>query len=48
MKKVMTRGNCIIALDPKHFRATEVESLLGDSSKAKKELGWFPKTLLKN
>ena len=39
-------GNCIIAIDPKYFRATEVESLLGDSSKAKKELDWHPKTSL--
>ena len=40
------KGNCIVAIDPKYFRATEVESLLGDSSKAKKELGWHPKTSL--
>jgi len=32
----------IIYVDPKYFRPTEVESLLGDSSKAKKELGWEP------
>jgi GDPmannose 4,6-dehydratase len=32
----------VIYVDPKYFRPTEVESLLGDSSKAKKELGWEP------
>jgi len=32
----------IIYVDPKYFRPTEVESLLGDSSKAKEELGWEP------
>lgn len=31
-----------IKIDPKYFRPTEVESLLGDPSKAKKELGWNP------
>ena len=30
-------------IDPKYFRPTEVESLLGDSSKAKNDLGWHPK-----
>jgi GDPmannose 4,6-dehydratase len=33
----------IIAVDERYFRPTEVESLLGDASKAKKELGWEPK-----
>jgi GDPmannose 4,6-dehydratase len=33
----------IIKIDPKYFRPTEVETLLGDPSKAKKELGWEPK-----
>jgi GDPmannose 4,6-dehydratase len=36
-------GNCIIAIDPRYFRPTEVESLLGDPSKAHKKLGWSPK-----
>lgn len=36
-------GKCIIAIDPKYFRPTEVESLLGDSSKAKNILNWAPK-----
>ena len=33
----------IIKIDTNYYRPTEVESLLGDSSKAKKELGWAPK-----
>lgn len=36
-------GNCIVAVDPRYFRPTEVESLLGDPSKAKAKLGWQPK-----
>jgi len=37
-------GRCIVAVDPRYFRPTEVESLLGDPSKAKQKLGWEPKT----
>jgi GDPmannose 4,6-dehydratase len=37
-------GKCIIEVDPRYFRPTEVDILLGDPSKAKKELGWQPKT----
>jgi GDPmannose 4,6-dehydratase len=33
-----------IAIDPRYFRPTEVEQLLGDASKAKKKLGWQPTT----
>ena len=36
-------GQIIIKVDPRYFRPTEVESLLGDASKAKRELGWEPK-----
>jgi len=36
-------GKTIIKIDPRHFRPTEVDLLLGDASKAKKELGWEPK-----
>jgi len=35
-------GNCIVAVDPRYFRPAEVETLLGDPSKAKKKLGWVP------
>jgi GDPmannose 4,6-dehydratase len=36
-------GKLIVAVDPSYFRPTEVETLLGDSTKAKKNLGWSPK-----
>jgi len=36
-------GKIIIEVDPRYFRPSEVESLLGDSSKAREELGWKPK-----
>jgi len=34
---------CIVSVDPRYFRPTEVETLLGDPSKAKQKLGWEPK-----
>ena len=37
----------MVAVDPRYFRPTEVESLLGDASKAKKKLGWTPKITFK-
>jgi GDPmannose 4,6-dehydratase len=37
-------GNCIVAVDPRYFRPTEVESLLGDPTKAREKLGWTPRT----
>ena len=37
----------IIRIDERYFRPTEVDLLLGDASKAKKELGWKPKTNIK-
>jgi len=40
-------GNCIVEVDPRYFRPTEVETLLGDPSKAKEKLGWTPKTTFK-
>lgn len=36
-------GKCIVAVDPRYFRPTEVETLLGDPSKANEKLGWTPK-----
>lgn len=36
-------GKIIVEIDPKYFRPTEVESLLGDPSKAKEKLGWIAK-----
>lgn len=40
------QGVCRVAVDPRYFRPTEVESLLGDASKARRQLGWEPKTEL--
>src|SRR3954453_7480388 len=37
-------GNQIVAVDPRYFRPTEVETLLGDPSKAREKLGWVPRT----
>lgn len=37
-------GDTIVRVDPRYFRPTEVETLLGDPSKAKEKLGWEPKT----
>ncbi|MBZ5761974.1 GDP-mannose 4,6-dehydratase [Rhizobium sp. VS19-DR104.2] len=37
-------GKVIIRVDPRYFRPTEVETLLGDPTKAKEKLGWVPKT----
>ena len=36
-------GQCIVAVAPRYFRPTEVETLLGDASKARNKLGWTPK-----
>ncbi len=37
-------GSVVVRVDPRYFRPTEVETLLGDPRKAKEELGWVPKT----
>lgn len=37
-------GKMIVKVDPRYFRPTEVETLLGDASKAKQKLGWTPET----
>ena len=41
-------GKCIVAIDPRSFRPTEVETLLGDASKAREKLGWTPKITFKD
>ena len=38
------KGRCIVAIDPRYFRPAEVETLLGDASKARRKLGWKPRT----
>jgi GDPmannose 4,6-dehydratase len=37
------QGRCIVQVDPRYFRPTEVETLLGDATKAREKLGWTPK-----
>jgi GDPmannose 4,6-dehydratase len=37
-------GRLVVAVDPRYFRPTEVETLLGDPTKAHRELGWKPRT----
>jgi len=38
----MKIGDIVVKIDPRYFRPTEVETLLGDPSKAKTKLGWAP------
>jgi GDPmannose 4,6-dehydratase len=38
----------LVKVDPRYFRPTEVDQLLGDPAKAKKLLGWTPTTLFKD
>jgi GDPmannose 4,6-dehydratase len=40
-------GKPIVVVDPRYFRPTEVESLLGDATKARTQLGWTPKITFK-
>jgi GDPmannose 4,6-dehydratase len=42
-KGIDREGNAVVAVDPRYYRPTEVETLLGDASKARRELGWEPK-----
>ena len=39
-------GDVIVRVDPRYFRPTEVETLLGDATKAREKLGWVPKISL--
>ena len=48
MKAFDQNGKCIIECDKRYYRPTEVETLLGDSSKAKKLLKWKPKISFKS
>jgi GDPmannose 4,6-dehydratase len=38
----LTKGDIIVRIDPRYFRPSEVETLLGDAAKARKRLGWVP------
>ncbi|MDP1526089.1 MAG: GDP-mannose 4,6-dehydratase [Rhodocyclaceae bacterium] len=42
-KGVDANGKQVVAVDPRYFRPTEVETLLGDPTKAREKLGWTPK-----
>ena len=37
-------GRVMVKVDRRYFRPTEVDALLGDASKARRELGWYPET----
>jgi GDPmannose 4,6-dehydratase len=39
-------GKTVVRVNPKFYRPAEVELLIGDPAKAKRELGWEPKTTL--
>ncbi len=39
----VNEGDVIVAIDPRYFRPTEVDALLGNAAKAKQKLGWVPK-----
>jgi GDPmannose 4,6-dehydratase len=41
-------GDAVIEIDPRYFRPTEVEFLIGDARKARKELGWEPQVKFKD
>ena len=43
-KALDAKGNTVVAVDPRYFRPAELETLLGDPSKAKRDLGWTPRT----
>ena len=43
-KAIDANGNCIVRVDKKYFRPTEVDDLIGNAKKAKIKLGWEPKT----
>ena len=42
----INQGTEVLAIDPKYFRPTEVDLLIGDPTKAKEKLGWEPKIQL--
>jgi GDPmannose 4,6-dehydratase len=39
-------GRCVVEIDPRYYRPTEVDLLLGDAAKAREQLGWEPTTTL--
>ena len=47
-EKLVCGNKVLIKVNPKYFRPSEVEILLGDSTKARSKLGWQPKYNLKS
>ena len=43
-KGLDSEDRCRVSVDPRYFRPTEVETLMGDASKARRKLGWAPRT----
>ncbi len=41
-------GKTVVAVDPRYYRPTEVDILIGDSSKARRTIGWCPRTTLED
>ncbi len=46
LTSALRAGDTVVAIDPRYYRPTEVDFLLGDPSKAKKKLGWQAKVKL--
>ena len=46
--RIVEIGKEVVAVDPRYFRPTEVDLLIGDATKAKELLGWVPKYELKD
>jgi GDPmannose 4,6-dehydratase len=46
-KRALRVGDVVVEVDPRYFRPTEVDELLGDASKARRELGWRPRISFK-
>ena len=46
--KSLKEGKTVVAVDPNYYRPTEVDMLIGDPSKAEKELGWKAETKFKD
>ena len=44
MAPAVQAGDCVVVVDPRYFRPAEVQTLLGDASRARDELGWRPET----
>ena len=42
-RAIDARGRTVVAVDPRYFRPTEVQTLLGDAGKARRQLGWVPR-----